>query len=95
MTGRIKGRIRHSFCSDIHLQDLKLGGSIQKTIRQLGQAVDGKVPGEAENKQQCETAYVLHSLTKTRLVYMQQVRDLYIIHVHTKYRGSEHAGHQL
>ena len=62
MTGRIKGRIRHScFCSDIHLQVLKLGGSIQKTIRQLGQAVIGKEPGEAETKQQHETVYCTHS----------------------------------
>ena len=63
MTRRIKGRIRHSFCSDIHLQALKLGGSIRKTIRQLGQVVFGKVPGEAETKQQHdhETVYFTRS----------------------------------
>jgi len=61
MTGRIKGRIRHSFCSNIHLQASKLGDSIQKTIRQLGQAVDGKGPGEAETKQQHKTVYCTHS----------------------------------
>jgi len=46
MTGRIEGRIRHSFCSDILLQDLKLGGSIQKTTWQLCQEVFGEPPGE-------------------------------------------------
>jgi len=119
MTGRIKWRLRHSFCSDIHLQDLKLGGSIQKTTWQLCQEVVGEPPGEwegkicknlilltsrvlqsksanlqdlklggsiqkttrqlcqevvekvsgkAETKLQCETACVLHLLTKTRLI---------------------------
>jgi len=58
MTGRIKGRIRHSFCSDIHLQASKLGGSIQKTIWQFGQAVVGKVPGEAETKKSSMRLYV-------------------------------------
>jgi len=35
------------------------------------------------------------ALTHENQTGMQKVRDLYIIHVYTKYRGSENAGHQL
>jgi len=61
MTGRIKGRVRHSFCSDMRLQGSKLDGSIQKTIWQLSQVIVEKEPGEAETKQQHETVYCTHS----------------------------------
>jgi len=50
ITGRIKGRIRHSFCRDVQLQVCKLAGSIQKTIRQLCQVVVGEGPGEERDK---------------------------------------------
>jgi len=45
----------------MHLQSLKLGGSTQKTIGKLCQAVVVEVPGEAETKQLCETVYYTHS----------------------------------
>jgi len=50
MTGRIRGRIIKSLCSDVHLQDYKLGGSTQKTIRKFCQAVVVEPPGEAGNQ---------------------------------------------
>ena len=92
MTGRIKGRTRHSFCSDIHLQALKLGSSIQKTIRQLCQEVVVKVSGEAETKQQCETVYCTHSQKPDW--YATSERSVHYTRTY-KNRGSEHAGHQL
>jgi len=56
-----KGEESESFCSDMHLQSLKLGGSTEKTTRKLCQAIVVEVPGEAETKQQCETVYYTHS----------------------------------
>jgi len=46
-----------------------LGGSTQKTIRQLCQAVDVDLTGEAETKQQCEHCQIslLSEATVTRL----------------------------
>jgi len=58
MTGRVMGKIIQSLCSDIHLQAFKLGGSTQKTIRKLCQAVVGEVPGDVGN----QTAFHLPSL---------------------------------
>ena len=51
----------------VHLQVFKLGGSAQKTIRKLCQAVVVEPPGEA-GKQTAVLDCVLHSLTRTRLV---------------------------
>ena len=41
-----------------------------------------------ESKQQCGTVYYTHSKDQTGM------RDLYITHAHTIYRGPEHEGHQ-
>jgi len=67
-----------------------LGGSTQKTTGKPCQAVGGEPPGEAGN-QTAEWDCVLHSLTKTRLEW--KICTLYV-HVHTIYRGPEHAGNQ-
>jgi len=87
---KAKESYRASAVIYVHLQVFKLGGSAQKTIRKLCQAVVVEPPGRSRKPN--NSVRMCIPFTHKDQTGM---RDLYIIHVHKIHKGPEHAGHHL